>query len=82
MTSHCFSSFHIFVFFFVCSVTGDGLTLLEMAVIQGNQQLLRLLQTHGATENQYRTYFSCYCVVYCRNKYIKRSLPAFLAIFL
>lgn len=38
------------------SVTGDGLTLLEMAVIQGNQPLLRLLQTHGATENQHRTY--------------------------
>ncbi|CAL8142540.1 unnamed protein product [Orchesella dallaii] len=36
------------------SATGDGLTLLEMAVIQGNQPLLRLLQTHGATENQYR----------------------------
>lgn len=42
----------ICLFFFLRSVNSDGLTPLDVAFLSGNQDLVRLLLMHGATEGK------------------------------
>lgn len=50
------TTLHIQVVSFL-SVTSEGLTVLDLAVILRNRPLVKLLLAHGATENQYCEFY-------------------------